>query len=471
MPRGSGDNGSVKMSDALKENRPALTLADPPGNVLQRQRGPGRWIWWLLGLQVVCLVGIGYQLANRSERRGTAVVAGQPAQLRATALALEARSLSRAAAETWQAYLRCEPATTERATLLYRIGRLYLESEEYNAAVVALVEAEQWAADDPALQEKIGPKIVDCLRRLGRYGEVGRELSRQVEVDSAADGRGAVLATFAGESFYEADLDRLIERTVDRALALQGGSGLGAAREQVLKQYQSPPARQRMLQQLLQRELFSRRARDLKMDSQPEFVDNRRLLETELLANRFLTSQLENIQPTDVDLESFYTAQQTTYRQPETARLTVLWYTSSEAAQNQVKQIASADDFRQFVAASGTDAALTRFEVSRGQPHPQLGDVSAVFDLGVESWTKEPGRGTDKSWLALLESKTPARLPPLSELRFRVAADYRLRKRQELMQELLADLMKRYDVQILAGSQEPAASAAAETNRESQKSE
>ena len=167
-------------------------------------------------MQVACLLGIGYQLANRSERAETAAVAGQPAELRATALALEARSLSRAAAETWQAYLRSEPATSERANLLYRIGRLYLEAEEYNAAVVALVQAEQLAVEDPALQEKIGPRIVDCLRRLGRYGEVGRELSRQVEVDSAAGDRGAVLATFAGESFYEADLDRVIERTVDR---------------------------------------------------------------------------------------------------------------------------------------------------------------------------------------------------------------------------------------------------------------
>ncbi|MEE3370761.1 MAG: peptidylprolyl isomerase [Planctomycetota bacterium] len=459
------------MSDTVKENRPALTLADPPGKILQRQGGPGRGTGWLLGLQVVCLIGIGYQLANRSERAETTAVAGQPEQLRATALALEARSLSRAAAETWQVYLRYESATSERANLLYRIGRLYLESEEYNAAVVALVEAEQLAVDDPALQQKIGPKIVDCLRRLGRYGEVGRELSRQVEVDSAAGDRGTVLATFAGESFYEADLDRLIERTVDRALSLQGGGGLGVAREQVLKQYQSPQARQQMLQQLLQRELFSRRARDLKMDSQAEFVDNRRFLETELLANRFLTSQLENIQPTDVDLESYYAAQQATYRQPETASLTVLWYASSEEAQVQVKQITSVDDFRALVAASDTAAEMTRFEVSRGQSHPQLGDVSAVFGLEVEAWTKQPGRGAGKSWLALLESKTPARLPPLSEVRLRVAADYRLRKRQELMQDLLADLMKRYDVQILAGPQDPSASTAAETSRESQKSE
>ena len=33
-----------------------------------------------------------------------------------------------------------------------------------------------------SLRAKVGAKIVECLRRLGNYGEVGRELSRQVEV-------------------------------------------------------------------------------------------------------------------------------------------------------------------------------------------------------------------------------------------------------------------------------------------------
>ena len=459
------------MSNEAQETRPVLTLADPPSKMLQRHGGAGRWIWVLCGLQVVCLVGIGFQLGNRSGSDGTGTAANEPERLRATALALEARSLSRAAAETWQEYLRSDPATSERANLLYRIGRLYLESEEYHAAVAALVEAEQLAVDDPVLLGKIGPKIVDCLRRLGRYGEVGRELSRQVEVDSQAAGRGAVLATFAGDSFYEADLDRVIERTVDRALELQGGAGSGAAREQVLKQYQNPQARQQMLQQLLQRELFSRRARELQLDSQADFVDNRQFLERELLANRFLTAELGKIQPTEVDLESFYSAQQTVYREPETANVTVLWCETPQVAQAHLKQMSSADDFRQLAVASSAPPEVTTFQVARGQPHPQLGDVSSVFDLEIEGWTKEPVTGSGKFWLALLQSKVPARVPLLSEIRLRVEADYRVRKRRELMQGLLTDLMERYDVQILTGAQKRSASDSDEPNRESQKSE
>ena len=83
--------------------------------------------------------------------------------------------------------------------MLYRVGGLLMDAEDFSGAVTALVEAEQLVSDDDELKSKLGPKIVECLRRLGRYGEVGRELSRQVEVGSGDTAQGNVLATLAGE--------------------------------------------------------------------------------------------------------------------------------------------------------------------------------------------------------------------------------------------------------------------------------
>ena len=457
------------MSDD-RETKPALALAEPPKRLLQRHAvRPGRWVWVLFGLQFVCLIGIAFQLRRRPTADTMVASADEREQLRATALALEERSLSRAAAETWRAYLRRDPRAADRAQLLYRVGRLFLESEDYGAAVVALVEAEQLAADDTKLQARIGPKIVECLRRLGRYGEVGRELSRQVEVDAQVTGRGAVLASFAGESFREADLDRLIERTVDRALALQPRGGLEVQREALLKQYQSREARQQMLQRLLERELFSRRARELKLDREDDFAADRQVLETELLANRLVSRELEKIQPTDVDIESFFAAQQDAYREPETATVTALKSASAAAAAAQLKQINSGDDFRRLVEASAQQEAERTFTLSRGRSHPELGDVSTVFELEVGAWTKSPVVGRAGTWLALLQSKTPGRVPDLTEIRLRVAADYRMRKQQELLRGLLAELMDRYDVRILDSAAQPAESGGGQKNRESHK--
>ena len=141
--------------------------------------------------------------------------------IRATAISLEDRSLDREAAAAWQEYLRLSPAADDRSKVLYRVGGLLMDAEDFSSAIVALVEAEQLAAGDEDMKSKIGSKIVECLRRLGRYGEVGRELSRQVEVGGDETAQGTVLATFAGETFTEADLDRMIARTVARILAMQ----------------------------------------------------------------------------------------------------------------------------------------------------------------------------------------------------------------------------------------------------------
>ena len=270
-----------------------------------------RGIWLLAFLQIVTLAAVGLLLTGKIPGGGeTATESARLAEIRETAISLEERSLAAEAAGVWREYLRLSPDADDRAGVLYRVGGLLMDAEDFSGAVSALVEAEQFAADDEELKSKVGPKIVECLRRLGRYGEVGRELSRQVEVGGSKTTQGKVLATFAGETFTEADLDRMIERTVDRVLALQQDSPFQPSREQLLKQYESGAARQRMLQQILQRELFSRRARELNIDREDSFRQTREFLATELLAGQFLSRELAKIQPTDVDLESFYTREQ-----------------------------------------------------------------------------------------------------------------------------------------------------------------
>jgi hypothetical protein len=111
---------------------------------------------------------------------------------------------------------------------------LFLQAEQFDRAAAALLRCEQAAEDDPALRKKVGPELVTCLRRLGLYGEVGRELSRRVEAGAEDVQQGKVLATLGGEPLTEADLDRLIERRVDQMLAMQGATGVEALRQQAV---------------------------------------------------------------------------------------------------------------------------------------------------------------------------------------------------------------------------------------------
>ena len=440
-------------------DRPNLSLGQPPGSLKARTGPiPGCWLSALVALQaaiLVCLVVLLLRpTAPATSARAPQAAAG-PDDLRAAALEMEERGLDLQAARAWQRYLEATPDASDRAEVFYKIGGLFFEAEEYAEAAAALVRSEMAAEGNEDLKRKIGPKLIQCLRRMGRYGEVGRELSRQVEAGGRQTGKGKVLATLAGEELTEADLDRMIERRVDRILAVQGVPGSEAARQAVLRQFNSPQARRQILQELLQAELFCRRARELDLDRQEDFLQARRQLEEDLLASRFLARELQKIRPTEVDLQSYYKANADRYQEPESAEVRLIDLADEEDPAALSAKIESADDFRKLARergspeAPGEEAPPPRVVV-RGRFDPLLGDVEPLFALSPGEWTKEPHASGDRAYLVLVEKKTPARTPQLEEVRPRVEADYARIKQQELTEELFRDLLTRYQVRILA---------------------
>jgi parvulin-like peptidyl-prolyl isomerase len=347
------------------------------------------------------------------------------------------------------------PGTESRAEILYRIGKLYMQAEDYGSAAAALVRAELAAGDAPELRDKIGPVMVDCLRRLGLYGEVGRELSRRVEAGADKAGQRKVLATIAGEELCEADLDRMIERRVDQMLGLQGVPGDEAARQMLLKRLSEPQTRQQLFQELLQRELFTRRARELKLDRDEGFQQTRRMLEEDLLAKSFQEREVGKIQPTDVDVQAYYQAHAEQYRQPESLTARLLPLQSGEEPVRLLEQIKSATDFQRLAAErtgpAGKDSPGTpppAETLLRGREHEKLGSTDILFTLEAGKWTEQPVVHREQRWLVLVESKTPARTLPLEEVRAQVEAEYRAQKQQELARKLFQELVTRYRVQL-----------------------
>ena len=271
------------------------------------------------------------------------------APLKELALKLEDKSLAREAAREWERYLDAAPDDPDRANIAYRAGKLRMEAGDYGEAARNLVAAELAGFEG----KDIGPKIVDCLRKLGLYGEVGRELSRRVNIGETEGVR--VLATYAGEKITDKDLDRMVERRVEGIIG-----GDETQREAVLKQLNTTEARKTLLREFLQTELLARRARETWIHREDEYRDALALAEQGILAGAFLNREIGAIRPTPVDIESFYEANKDNYK--------------------------NEDD-------------------------------------------KEP--------------------PPFNEVRDRVVQDYVARKRAELSQQLMRDLMSRYDVRIL----------------------
>lgn len=449
-------------------NRPNLSLGDPPGRLRRAASGVSRgWLIALLLLQLAILGVLALMFLRRGEHV-SATIAGavtqSGAEQRAVALELENRSLYAQAAEAWQDYLRGAPQAQDRAEVWFRTGRLFMQAEQFDRAAAALLRCEQAAGSDAQLRRKVGPEVVNCLRRLGLYGEVGRELSRRVEARAGDLKQGKVLATLAGEPLTEADLDRLIERRVDQMLAMQGAAGNESVRQQLLGQSARAETRRQVFEELLQTELFTRRARELGLDKEQEYVAARQALEDNLLAARFQTRELAKIQPTDVDLEALYKSRETDYREPEQLTAWIEELKADDKPQAILEGVKSADDFRQWQKKHRGDVppdgpAAQPDTLVRGRPHPRLGNTDAVFNLESGQWTKAPVANERRQYLVLVEGKSPARTPPLEEIRDRVRADYVARKREEMSRRLAEELMERYKVKIEPWEETPKAEA------------
>lgn len=443
--------------------RPQLVLSQPPESLRPKPGGvPRAWLWAIAAMNLAalaCLVALLTRSASAPAGGGPATGANVE-ELRSVAVELEGKSLDLEAARAWQAYLDAEPKEPQRAEITYRIGKLYMQAEKYGDAAAALVRAEKTASSDPELSRKIGTALVECLRRLGRYGEMGRELSRRVEVGGEKAAQPRVLATIAGESFTEADLDRLVERRVDGILAMQPGGVDPRRREAILKQMSTAEARRQLLQELVQTELFCRRARETGLDREESFTQARDQLEQGLLAGRFISRELERIQPTDVDLQSYFKANTARYEQPESLDALVIQLQKEDSPEELLAKISSADDFRKLAAqrSGGKDeqqAPPPMRRVVRKQDDPTLGNVEPLFELAEGQWTKTPLANGEHRYLVLVDKKNPAQTPSFEQAAQRVRADYTAVKQRELTDKLLQDLTSRYQVRIMPAGEAP----------------
>jgi hypothetical protein len=461
-------------------DRPQLSLGQPPETLHKKlSTVPRGWLMLivLLNLAVLACLAVMLRASSSGALASAAASPGSAKELKAVAAELEDKSLDAEAARAWEAYLAADPQCADRAEILYRVGRLSMQAEQFGPAAGAFVRSEHAASEDHDLRLKIAPQMVECLNRLGHYGEVQRELSRRVEVGgkekAAETGSQKVLATITGRALTEADLDRMIERRVDQMLAMQGG-GDPQQRKAVLQQMSAPAVRRQLLQELLKSELFCRRAREMGLDREDDFRQARDQLVENLLADRFLMRELDRIRPTAVDLESYFQAHQSQYETPESLSVVTIRLEEREEPAAVLSQVKSADDFRKLAAKrqpkgreqQAQNQQAQGRQILRGQQDLELGDVEPLFKLAEGQWTKQAQIRDKDRFLVLVEKKTPRQAPRLQDVLRQVQRDYVSRKQQEVAEKLMADLTQRYDVRILPET--PTNAAGAEKSEKSE---
>lgn len=362
---------------------PQLQLAPAPGPCAAPSTLPaaagGRSLVFLvlllnLGILILLLLRPGGGSSANAEPTSTAAGSAQAGD-DVLALRLEERSLWTEAAAEWHAVARGQADAAKRAKFMYRAGTLFEKAGDPEKAAASYVAAERDLdqGGDENLKHQIGLRLVDCLGKMGRSGEVGRELRRRTT--GAKAGEADVLARIDGEPVTSADLDRLVEGQVD---AILGGRMDPQAREQLLSELRAPRHREEILNQLLQQEVLVRRARELGLDRDEAFLGRMSQVERMLLERAVLEKEIgARLVATPEDLKNYYAGHKNEFTGPSAAKLLLIECAAAKDAQDLAAKLKDAGEpaFKEAAKAHSIHDATKKDGGALSVPYQQGGSL------------------------------------------------------------------------------------------------
>jgi hypothetical protein len=277
---------------------------------------------------VLLLVLIGLTLANlftrpshRELSQDNIDISFSPEQVKELAAKLAQRNLYTRAAKVWQEYLSfAKMPDTERAKTLFQIGTLLEKAGIYPEAIEFYYRSEI-TAKLAELEPQINTHIKDCFEKLGKFSALRYELMDRTSFKKSEQAGNKIVAEIGAEKITEADLDALIERTIDNQLApitaFMTPDQLNEQKKKILEQYKNPLAKQQFLESWLIQEILYRQALEEKLPEQPEIKGVIEDLSRSAISQELMNRELaDKINITETDLQTYYAANKDKFVEP-----------------------------------------------------------------------------------------------------------------------------------------------------------
>jgi hypothetical protein len=242
-------------------------------------------------------------------------------QVKQLATKLAGRNLYIRAAKAWQDYLSSnKPPAIERAKTLFQIGTLFEKAGMYAEAIEYYYRSEI-TAKLAELEPQINIHIKNCFENLGKFSALRYELMDRTSFKKSEQAGDKIVAEIGAEKITEADLDALIERTIDNQLApmtaFMTAEQLNEQKKKILEQYKSPSAKQDFLRSWLIQEVLYRQALEEKLSEQPEVKSIIEDLVRSVLSQQLMNNELASrVNVTETDLQTYYQANKAKYVEP-----------------------------------------------------------------------------------------------------------------------------------------------------------
>jgi len=360
---------------------------------------------------------------------------------RALAGKLKGAGLTQAAIEAYEDYVEAAPLDEKQlANLCYTLGKMYMAQGQYEKALSWFYRVEI-ADPETALKAALGPKIINCLERTGKYTAAEYALNKRASGAKAASG-DRLVAMIGDEKVYAEDVNEAFD----------------ALPEWMKKQMSTREGKAEYLKKYVADTLFYRKGIKLEYDKDPDLRKKLRRAEKELIVNKVLEEEIKDkITVAEEDLKNYFEAHPEKYADKAAVKVSLIKSGMKEIAEKILEKINAGKPFEDLAEEVSLDEATAgnrgRFKnwVRKGEDDLGIGNVAAVSKA---LFSVKPGEITAPVeaggyyYLFRVEEKREARMPSFAESRERVKNDYVMQKLQANYQRLLEQVLKSSEVKL-----------------------
>jgi hypothetical protein len=272
----------------------------------------------VLAMLVVVLLGLSVfnlyvTLAGGQRDLGGATAGLSAKQTEELATKLAQRNLYAQAARVWQEYLAGVKLTdAERAKALFNTATLLEKEGLYGDAIEYYYRSES-AEKLPELETSIKAGVENCFEKLGKFSALRYELMERTSLKKGAGPEQKVVAEIGPEKITAADLDWMIESSIDNQLLplsnFMTAEQLSEQKKKALEQYKSPRRKEQFLRSRLAQEVLYRQALEKGLGDKPQTKGVLDELTREVLSQQMMDEQLAaKIHITETDIKTYYEA-------------------------------------------------------------------------------------------------------------------------------------------------------------------
>jgi peptidyl-prolyl cis-trans isomerase C len=229
------------------------------------------------------------------------------------------------------------------------------------------------------------------------------------------------------------------------------------------QQISSPEGKKRFLKGLVEEEAIVQEAEALGLDDLDEFKTEMRMRRRDALVRHFYSQVIEaRSKPSDEEVAEYYESNQREFLVPEYLEARHILVETKRQAQDIRSQLLDGASFENLAAEHSLDKQTSgrggrlHGTVQRGAPIRGLGNLQefteACFQLDVGQ-PSQPMKTEIGYHIVIVDASFPESVRPLDEVKSDIAQMLTPDVRDRVRDEIVAELMSRYDVEFFADSE------------------